>query len=275
MRARAEEDEECAIVDTGRSPSHAVARRGHAWPERGQPWAGGLSRCDRASTRASTNEKDVRHIECGGQTGRSRQCLEHQWPGLSRARARPSLSLSLRHNARLYQWDGSTGKPMANFTSAFPPGLSINGLSHHFAVTSVGDRLYTVRYDKAQINTISGADGRFLALWSSHQSARVAPTSLTVLEDGGAGVSGLLVADPTGSISQCVWQLDGGGHAISAIKPGWSSLTLVRDMVTLREGSTVSSSSIPQDDGSAVPHAGELLILAQSLCDGADSAAPG
>ena len=100
VRARAEEDEECAIVDTGRSPSQAVARCGHAWPERGQPWAGGLSRCDRASTRASTNEKDVRHIECGGQTGRSRQCLEHQWPGFSRARARPSLSLSLRHNAR-------------------------------------------------------------------------------------------------------------------------------------------------------------------------------
>ena len=34
MRARAEEDEECAIVDTGRSPLN-VSCGGQAWPRRG------------------------------------------------------------------------------------------------------------------------------------------------------------------------------------------------------------------------------------------------
>ena len=95
-------------MDTGGSPSRAVARRGHAWPGRGQPWAGGCPGILGASTRASTNEKDVGTLNVAGRTGRSRQCLEHQWPELSRARARPSLLLSLRHNAWLYPIRHST-----------------------------------------------------------------------------------------------------------------------------------------------------------------------
>ena len=65
---------------------------GHAWPAVATGEVGAIGRAlERAQP--DEGENDVRHIECGGHgTAAGR--------GFSRARARPSLSLSLRHNAR-------------------------------------------------------------------------------------------------------------------------------------------------------------------------------
>ena len=78
--------------------AHRLSCGRQAWPvvaTRGQPWLGQAGAGIGAIGRARTGrvESDGRHIECGGQS-----C-----PRLSRARARPSLSLSLQHNARVWQ----------------------------------------------------------------------------------------------------------------------------------------------------------------------------